>query len=49
MAVAAFLLLAVAQLATAHFGLEYPVWRSRTLGTGHNFSQWEYPCMPSVA
>jgi hypothetical protein len=44
MAVAAFLLLAVAQLATAHFGLEYPTWRAATLGSGHNYSQWAYPC-----
>lgn len=44
MAGAAFLLLAVAQLATAHFGLEYPTWRSNTLGSGHNYSQWTYPC-----
>jgi len=44
MAVAAFLLLAVVQLATAHFGLEYPEWRSNTLGSGHNYSQWTYPC-----
>lgn len=44
MGVAAFLLLAVAQLATAHFGLEYPEWRANTLGSGHNYSQWAYPC-----
>ncbi|KAK0631347.1 hypothetical protein B0T14DRAFT_532151 [Immersiella caudata] len=44
MAVGAFLLLAVAQLATAHFGLEYPAWRDATLGSGHNYSQWAYPC-----
>ncbi|KAK5656982.1 hypothetical protein OQA88_3505 [Cercophora sp. LCS_1] len=41
---AAILLLAVAQLASAHFGLTYPTWRSATLGTGHNYSQWTYPC-----
>ena len=37
-------LLALAGAASAHFGLEYPVWRSETLGTGHNYSQWTYPC-----
>jgi len=42
--VTTFLLLAAAQLATAHFGLEYPTWRDTTLGTGHNYSQWNYPC-----
>lgn len=35
---------ALATTASAHFGLEYPVWRSATLGTGHNYSQWTYPC-----
>lgn len=35
---------ALATTASAHYGLEYPVWRSNTLGTGHNYSQWTYPC-----
>lgn len=35
---------ALATTASAHFGLDYPVWRDNTLGTGHNYSQWTYPC-----
>ncbi|KAK3985066.1 hypothetical protein QBC44DRAFT_405686 [Cladorrhinum sp. PSN332] len=43
---ATLLFLATAQLATAHFGLEYPTWRDDTLGAGanSNYSQWEWPC-----
>lgn len=46
MSLAAFVLLATAQLATAHFGVEYPTWRDNTLGSSanSNYSQWEYPC-----
>lgn len=49
MALAAFVLLAIAQLAMAHFGVEYPIWRDNTLGSSadSNYSQWEYPCKSS--
>ncbi|CAP59795.1 uncharacterized protein PODANS_1_1270 [Podospora anserina S mat+] len=42
----ALALLASAQVATAHFGIEYPTWRDNTLGSAStsNYSQWEYPC-----
>ncbi|KAA8635443.1 hypothetical protein SMACR_00537 [Sordaria macrospora] len=35
---------AVAPLASAHFGLEYPAWRADTLQSDTNYSQWQYPC-----
>ncbi|KAL0475603.1 hypothetical protein QR685DRAFT_513188 [Neurospora intermedia] len=35
---------AIAPLASAHFNLEYPVWRANTLESGTNYSQWNYPC-----
>lgn len=38
------LLLSLTHLTTGHFGLTYPTWRSATLGSGHNYSQWTYPC-----
>lgn len=39
------LLAAAAQLASAHFGLEYPVWRTDTLANEDGpYSQWTYPC-----
>ncbi|KAK4166338.1 hypothetical protein QBC43DRAFT_298538 [Cladorrhinum sp. PSN259] len=43
---ATILLLATAQLATAHFGLEYPTWRDNTLSAGanSNYSQYTWPC-----
>ncbi|KAK4223999.1 hypothetical protein QBC38DRAFT_548034 [Podospora fimiseda] len=43
---ATLLLLSAVQLATAHFGLEYPEWRDNTLSAGanSNYSQWEWPC-----
>ncbi|KAK3329226.1 hypothetical protein B0H66DRAFT_609953 [Apodospora peruviana] len=37
-------LLAAAQLATAHFGIEYPEWRANTLSGNTNYSQWVWPC-----
>lgn len=38
-------LLAAAQLATAHFGIEFPEWRADTLADEDGpYSQWEYPC-----
>lgn len=37
---------AVAPLASAHFGLEYPAWRADTLQSDTNYSQWQYPCTP---
>lgn len=37
-------LLAAAQLATAHFGLEYPEWRVDTLKGEEEYSQWVWPC-----
>jgi hypothetical protein len=38
-------LLAAAQLATAHFGVEYPEWRADTLTDEDGpYSQWDYPC-----
>ena len=43
MALTALFLLAAAQLASAHFGLEYPQWRADTL-KNKTFSQWTYPC-----
>ncbi|KAK1752648.1 hypothetical protein QBC47DRAFT_389023 [Echria macrotheca] len=43
-AAATVLLLATAQLATAHFALDYPDWRANTLTSGTNYSQWIYPC-----
>lgn len=44
-----FFLLLAAQLATAHFALEYPSWQADTLNTTNttttkNYSQWTYPC-----
>ncbi|KAK3395790.1 hypothetical protein B0T20DRAFT_382380 [Sordaria brevicollis] len=35
---------AIAPLASAHFGLEYPEWRADTLKSDSNYSQWQYPC-----
>ncbi|KAK3341874.1 hypothetical protein B0T25DRAFT_617361 [Lasiosphaeria hispida] len=44
-AAAALILLAVAQLTTAHFGLPYPAWRYNTLNAANtSYSQWTYPC-----
>ncbi|KAI4595305.1 hypothetical protein KJ359_006979 [Pestalotiopsis sp. 9143b] len=38
-------LLGAAQLAAAHFGIEYPEWRADTLATEDGpYSQWDYPC-----
>lgn len=38
-------LLAAAQLASAHFGIEYPEWRANTLSEDNpQYSQWTYPC-----
>ncbi|KAK6086182.1 Uncharacterized protein SCUP515_00542 [Seiridium cupressi] len=38
-------LLAAAQLATAHFGIEFPEWRADTLTDEDGpYSQYEYPC-----
>lgn len=38
-------LLVAAQLASAHFGVEYPEWRANTLDSEHEeYSQWIYPC-----
>ena len=45
MALKSLALLAVAQLASAHFGLEYPTWRTDTLSNEDGpYSQWIYPC-----
>ncbi|KAI0020778.1 hypothetical protein F4780DRAFT_347472 [Xylariomycetidae sp. FL0641] len=33
----------VLQLVSAHFAIEYPVWRADTL-ENDSYSQWEYPC-----
>ncbi|KAK3693394.1 hypothetical protein B0T22DRAFT_371950 [Podospora appendiculata] len=44
MAVKAFLLLALAHLAAAHFGVEYPTWRANTLLANTTYNQWVYPC-----
>ncbi|KAH8882548.1 hypothetical protein GQ53DRAFT_753597 [Thozetella sp. PMI_491] len=35
---------ATAQIASAHFALEYPQWRANSLAAGSNYSQWIYPC-----
>lgn len=38
-------LLAAAQLASAHFGIEYPEWRANTLSEDNpQYSQWTNPC-----
>lgn len=38
-------LLGAAQLAAAHFGIEYPEWRADTLAMEDGpYSQWDYPC-----
>jgi hypothetical protein len=38
-------LVAAAQLATAHFGIEYPEWRADTLMVEDGpYSQYDYPC-----
>lgn len=44
------LALAVAQVATAHFGLTYPEWRLDTLDLPEDseYSQWIYPCTSIV-
>ncbi|ETS84545.1 hypothetical protein PFICI_02570 [Pestalotiopsis fici W106-1] len=40
-----YLLLAAAQLITAHFGIEYPEWRADTLTVEDGpYSQYDYPC-----
>ncbi|KAK0735135.1 hypothetical protein B0T26DRAFT_633024 [Lasiosphaeria miniovina] len=46
MVLAAFILVAAAgaQLASAHFGIEYPTWRANTLSSSTNYSQWTQPC-----
>ncbi|KAH6853240.1 hypothetical protein B0I37DRAFT_2482 [Chaetomium sp. MPI-CAGE-AT-0009] len=46
MGIQAFLLLAAASLAQAHFGIEYPPMRANTLGSQKNttYSQWTNPC-----
>ncbi|KAM7215135.1 hypothetical protein V8F06_009453 [Rhypophila decipiens] len=44
MKVTSLAVLATAQLAAAHFGLEYPEWRFDTLSGDERYSQWEYPC-----
>ncbi|OLN81866.1 Uncharacterized protein CCHL11_07010 [Colletotrichum chlorophyti] len=38
--------LGAANLASAHFGLEYPEWRADTLSATNvtGYSQWQYPC-----
>lgn len=40
------LVLAIAQVAFAHFGLVYPEWRVDTLSEENEekYSQWNYPC-----
>jgi hypothetical protein len=40
----ALALLVTAQLASAHFGVEYPSWRADTLSTDTPYSQWVWPC-----
>lgn len=47
MRTAALAVLAAAQLAAAHFGINYPAWRADTLSDEETYSQWEYPCMSS--
>ncbi|KAI2614946.1 hypothetical protein GGR54DRAFT_642683 [Hypoxylon sp. NC1633] len=37
------LLVTGAQLASAHFSIEYPTWRADSL-ENQNYSQWTYPC-----
>lgn len=38
-------LFGAAQLAAAHFGIEYPEWRADTLAMEDGpYSQWDYPC-----
>ncbi|KAI8629007.1 hypothetical protein F5Y19DRAFT_476098 [Xylariaceae sp. FL1651] len=44
MLAAVLLLPAAVQLASAHFQLEYPEWRSDSLAEGTTYSQWDYPC-----
>lgn len=40
-----YALVATAQLATAHFGIEYPEWRADTLMVEDGpYSQYDYPC-----
>lgn len=40
-----YALVAAAQLATAHFGIEYPEWRADTLMVEDGpYSQYDYPC-----
>lgn len=41
-----FSVLALANLATAHFGLNFPEWRADTLSEENEekYSQWTYPC-----
>lgn len=42
---ASLVLLAAAQLAAAHFGIEYPEWRADTLTDEDGpYSQYDYPC-----
>ncbi|CAM1504417.1 Fc.00g020080.m01.CDS01 [Cosmosporella sp. VM-42] len=46
MAYKTLLALAMAKIATAHFGLEFPEWRADTLSEEGEakYSQWTYPC-----
>lgn len=44
MKTASIAFLVAAQLATAHFGLEYPEWRVDTLKGEEKYSQWVWPC-----
>jgi len=44
MAIKTLAILAAAQLAAAHFAIEYPEWRADTLAEETNYSQWDYPC-----
>jgi hypothetical protein len=42
------LLIIAAHLAAAHFSIEYPSWRADTLAANTTYSQWIYPCTPSL-
>ncbi len=44
MAFTSFLLLAAAQLAAAHFQLQFPLWRADALAQNTSYSEWIYPC-----
>ncbi|KAI0466663.1 hypothetical protein F4859DRAFT_496960 [Xylaria cf. heliscus] len=37
-------LFAVTGLVSAHYSVQYPVWRADSLAENTTFSQWDYPC-----